>query len=228
MNLIRKKIESSILIRFITILIIALTININLQASQILLKKNNIVITNDDLKKYKKLHNDFYGNEILDNTAIKKLYITFKIVDFQTSINPDFLKQTNKIISKDIEEYKKIYSEYIMSYFLRFEILKNDFISLHIKNNYLDDLNDQLIEDIALYQDNKCEIPIGIIKFKELDEKGKKKLLSNLSNKVIFIKKNVYICLDDKSKKEINNLVNDIFSKKAYQEFLKYVYKTIK
>lgn len=216
------------MIRFITIFILTLTININSQASQVLLQKNNVIITNDDLEKYKKLHNDFYGNEIMNNAAIKKLYLTFKIVDFQASINPSFIEQTSKIISKDIDKYEQMYSEYIMSYFLRFEILKNDFISLYIKNNYLEELDNLLIEDIALYQDNKCGIPIIIIKFKELNEKDKKMLLSNLSNKAILIKKDIFICLNDKNREEINNLVNGIFSEKGYQEFLKYVYKTIK
>ena len=65
--------------QFISIILLTLTISINLQANEILLQKNNIVITNSDLIKYKKLHNDFYGNEINDNAAIKKLYMTFKI-----------------------------------------------------------------------------------------------------------------------------------------------------
>ena len=214
--------------KIIIIFILTITINLNLQSNEILLQKNNVVITSYHLEKYIQLYNDFYGDEINSNAAKKKLYMTFKLVDNQSNINPNFLKQTKKIISKDIDEYKEIYSEYIMSYFLRFEILKNDFISLYIKDNHLKELDKLLIENISLFNDNECNIPIKTIKFNELNDNQKKIILNNLFRKAILIDENMFVCLDDKNKEEINNLVNGIFKEKGYQEFLKYVYKNIK
>jgi hypothetical protein len=229
MELIRQGLkEDHILKKFITIILLHLTVNISLYADEIILQKNNIIITNDDLKKYKKLHQDFYGEVINNSAAIKKLYMTFKIIDYQASINPNFLKQTNKIISEDINQYKEKYSEYILSYFLRFEILKNDYISMHIKNNNLNELDNLLVEKINLYSDNQCERQMKIIEFRELNNNQKEIILSNLSNKAILISKNVFVCLSNKNKIEINNLVNGIFLEKGYQEFLKYVHKKIK
>ena len=229
MELIRQGLnEDHILKKFIAIILLNLTVNISLYADEIILQKNNIIITNDDLEKYKKLHQDFYGEVINNSAAIKKLYMTFKIIDYQTSINPNFLKQTNRIISEDINQYKEKYSEYILSYFLRFEILKNDYISMHIKNNNLNELDNLLVEKINLYNNNQCEKQINIIEFRELNNDQKKIILSNLSNKAILISKNMFVCLSNKNKIEINNLVNGIFLEKGYQEFLKYVHKNIK
>ena len=154
--------------------------------------------------------------------------MTFKIIDYQTSINPNFLLQTDKIIARDIVQYKEKYSEYILSYFLRFEILKNDYISMYIKNNNLNELDNLLVEKINLYNDDQCKKQINIIEFRELNNDQKEIIISNLSNKAILISKNVFVCLDNKNKIEINNLVNGVFLEKGYQEFLKYVYKNIK
>jgi hypothetical protein len=216
------------MIRVIIIFILTITINSSLQSNEILLQKNDVVITSYDLEKYIKLYNDFYGEEIDSDAAIKKLYMTFKLVDNQSNINPNFLTKTKKIISRDIDGYKEIYSEYIMSYFLRFEILKNDFISFYIKDKHLKELDELLIENISLFDDNECNMLLKTIKFNELNDNQKKIILSNLFRKVILIDENIFVCLDDKNKEEINNLVNGIFKEKGYKEFLKYVYKNIK
>ena len=70
MELIRQGLnEDHILKKFITIILLHLTVNISLYADEIILQKNNIIITNDDLKKYKKLHQDFYGVNLLQAIA---------------------------------------------------------------------------------------------------------------------------------------------------------------
>ena len=196
--------------------------------SEIVLQKNNIIITNNDLENYKKLHNDFYGNIIENSPAIKKLYLTLKIINLQMDINPEFKEITKKIMSKDLKKYEDTYSQYILEFFLRYEILKNDYVNNYINKNNLKELDKILIVEINFYNDNKCEMKKKSTKFKNLTQNQKILIMSNLNSKTISMQDNIYVCLSQKNTNEINNAINNIISNKGYEEFLKYVYKNIK
>ena len=200
----------------------------NIIGNEIVLQKNNIIITNDDLENYKKLHKDFFKITIEKNSAIKKLYLTFKIIDLQMNINPNFEEITKKMIFKDLERYKSNYSEYVLEYFLRYEILKNDFINNYIKENNLKELDGIIIGEINFYNDIDCKIKKNSMKFKNLNKNQKLTIISNLNLKVIPMTKDIYICLNQKNIEEINYAFNNIISDKGYEKFLKYVYKSIK
>ena len=200
----------------------------NIIGNEIVLQKNNIIITNDDLENYKQIHKDFYGNKIERNSAIKKLYLTFKIIDLQMNINPNFEEITKKMIFKDLEKYKNKYSEYILQYILRYEILKNDFVNNYIENNDLKELDEIIIGKINFYNEIKCKTKKNSIKFKKLNKNQKLTIISNLNLKVIPMTKDIYICLNQKNIEEINYAFNNIISDKGYEKFLKYVYKSIK
>lgn len=195
---------------------------------EIVLQKNNIIVTSNDLVNYQKLYKDFFGDEVSKSTAIKNLYIIFKIVDNQISVNPYFINQTNKIINSDIEKYELTYSNHVLSYFLRYEILKKDFITSSIKNDNLDELDKLILNELTLYNDVKCKIKIKSIKFASFNEKQKKLIFNNFSSEVIMIDKKTYLCLSDANRTEITNIINNILSEKGYEKFLQYVHKNIK
>jgi hypothetical protein len=200
----------------------------NILANEVLFKKNGIIITNNDIENYIKLHNDYHGNEIKNSTAIKNLYLIFKIVDKQIENNPNFIEFTNKIIDKDIQNYKKKYSAHIMSYFLRYEILKNDFISLHIDNNSLSVLDNLFNDEINLYSDSECKTINKVLSFKELKIRDKKFILTNISDESILIEEENYLCLSKENREFIYDLTNRILSEEGYKKFLEYVHKNIK
>ena len=211
------------------IIILAFTFFIqNIIGNEIVLQKNNIIITNDDLENYKKLHKDFFKITIEKNSAIKKLYLTFKIIDLQMNINPNFEEITKKIIKTDLEKHKDKYSEYILKYFLRYEILKNDFVNNYINKNNLKELDGIIIGEINFYNDIDCKIKKNSMKFKKLNKNQKLTIISNLNLKVIPMTNDIYICLNQKNIEEINYAFNNIISDKGYEKFLKYVYKSIK
>ena len=210
------------------VILLSFTFIKDVVTSEIVLQKNNIIITNNDLENYKKLHNDYYGNIIEDNSAIKKLYLTLKIINLQMDINPKFDEITKKIMSEDLKKYKDTYSQYILEFFLRYEILKNDYVNSYINNNNLKELDKILIVEINFYNDNKCEMKKKSTKFKNLTQNQKILIMSNLNSKTISMKDNIYVCLSQKNTNEINNAINNIISNKGYEEFLKYVYKNIK
>ena len=165
------------------IILLSFTFIKDVVTSEIVLQKNNIIITNNDLENYKKLHNDYYGNIIEDNSAIKKLYLTLKIINLQMDINPKFKEITNKIMSKDLKKYENTYSQYILEFFLRYEILKNDYVNSYINKNNLKELDKILIVEINFYNDNKCEMKKKSTKFKNLTQNQKILIMSNLNSK---------------------------------------------
>ena len=210
------------------VILLSFTFIKDVVTSEIVLQKNNIIITNNDLENYKKLHNDYYGNIIEDNSAIKKLYLTLKIINLQMDINPKFDEITKKMMSEDLKKYKDTYSQYILEFFLRYEILKNDYVNSYINKNNLKELDKILIVEINFYNDNKCEMKKKSTKFKNLTQNQKILIMSNLNSKTISMQDNIYVCLSQKNTNEINNAINNIISNKGYEEFLKYVYKNIK
>ena len=210
------------------VILLSFTFIKDVVTSEIVLQKNNIIITNNDLENYKKLHNDFYGNIIENSPAIKKLYLTLEIINLQMDINPKFDEITKKLMSEDLKKYKDTYSQYILEFFLRFEILKNDYVNNYINKNNLKELDKILIVEINFYNDNKCEMKKKSTKFKNLTQNQKILIMSNLNSKTISMQNNIYVCLSQKNTNEINNAINNIISNKGYQEFLKYVYKNIK
>ena len=200
----------------------------NLLANEILFQKKGIIITSNDLKNFKNLHNDYHGQEIGNSTAIKNLYMIFTVVNKQIEGNPNFIKSTNNIIKKDVQKFKEIYSEYIISYFLRYEILKNDYISLHIDKNGVNILDKLFNDKINLSNDESCEDISNTIDFRELEIKHKKSILTNISKDSILIDENSYACLSKKNKEKIYNLTKEILSKEGNEKFLKYVHRSIK
>ena len=210
------------------VILLSFTFIKDVVTSEIVLQKNNIIITNNDLENYKRLHNDFYGNIIENSPAIKKLYLTLKIINLQMDINPKFDEITKKMMSEDLKKYKDTYSQYILEFFLRYEILKNDYVNNYINKNNLKELDKILIVEINFYNDNKCEMKKKSTKFKNLTQNQKILIMSNLNSKTISMKDNTYVCLSQKNTNEINNAINNIISNKGYEEFLKYVYKNIK
>ena len=210
------------------VILLSFTFIKDVVTSEIVLQKNNIIITNNDLENYKKLHNDFYGNIIENSPAIKKLYLTLEIINLQMDINPKFDEITKKLMSEDLKKYKDTYSQYILEFFLRYEILKNDYVNNYINKNNLKELDKILIVEINFYNDNKCEMKKKSTKFKNLTQNQKILIMSNLNSKTISMKDNTYVCLSQKNTNEINNAINNIISNKGYEEFLKYVYKNIK
>ena len=210
------------------VILLSFTFIKDVVTSEIVLQKNNIIITNNDLENYKRLHNDFYGNIIGNSPAIKKLYLTLKIINLQMDINPKFDEITKKMMSEDLKKYKDTYSQYILEFFLRYEILKNDYVNNYINKNNLKELDKILIVEINFYNDNKCEMKKKSTKFKNLTQNQKILIMSNLNSKTISMQDNIYVCLSQKNTNEINNAINNIISNKGYEEFLKYVYKNIK
>ena len=214
-------------INYIFFAIIIITIS-NLFGNEIIFNKNEVIITNNDLANYKKLYNDYYGKVINNNTAIKNLYMTIKIIDIQSKRNSTFDFKTDKMISDDIKKYEGTYSKNIMSYFLKYQILKNDFINFYLNNNNVKELDNLVLGLIKVYKDIDCTTVKEIIKFKIFNNSQKKIILNHLNKDVILLEDDAYVCLSDSNRNEINSLIEVIITGKGNKKFLDYVYKNVR
>jgi len=222
------KIIKKIIFNIIIFLILS-TFMKNIYSGEVILQKNNIIITNEDLLNYKNLYKDFFGSAIENNTAIKNLYLVFSIIDLQISRNPEFINNTNNLIKNDIKKYKNYYGEYVLSYFLRYEILKKDYMTMYMSKNNFKEFDNKIKNQIDFYDSSKCDSKKISIEYKNLDNKQKSIIMSQLTTKEIFIKNNEYICLRVDNIEEIQFEINNFLSSRnAHEGFLKYVYKNIK
>ena len=200
----------------------------NASTNEIIFQKNNIVITNTDLKNYQNLYQDFYKQEISKSSAIKNLYVTYKIVDKQIQINPNFIINSEKLIKEDVIKFKDKYSRYILEYFLRYHLLRKDYVNSYITGNNFEELNSILKIKIDFFADKECKSNKISLTFEELTLTDKYNIITNLSNKEILMENNKYACLNTANIEDIDNALNNILAKNGYEEFLKYVFKTIK
>ncbi len=213
--------------KLVIILIIFFT-NTNILSNEIIFNKNDVIITKENLKNYKLLYKDYSNKEISDGSAIKNIYMMFKIIDLQIERNPKFNLITEDLIKKDLKQFKNKYTEIILKYFLKYEILKNDFLANYIKNYQLSKYDGIINEKINFYEDKECTKYVHKISFHKINENEKQLILVNNSKVPIKVNENKYICLKDENIYEINSLINNIISKDGYDEFLKYVYKNVK
>ena len=213
---------------YLPIVIISVFFINNASTNEIIFQKNNIVITNTDLKNYQNLYQDFYKQEISKSSAVKNLYVTYKIVDKQIQINPNFIINSERLIIEDVIKFKDKYSRYILEYFLRYHLLRKDYVNSYITGNNFEELNSILKIKIDFSADKECKSNKISLAFEELNLTDKYNIITNLSNKEILMENNKYACLNTANIEDIDNALNNILAKNGYEEFLKYVFKTIK
>ena len=101
------------------LIFIFLIIKTNLLAN-VVYDKNNIIISELDLKYYKQIHFEKYNEEINSSEATKNLVKIKKLINSLKKNNPDFLNKIDKkinieflsefifLISREIKEYNNI------------------------------------------------------------------------------------------------------------------------
>src|SRR6056300_113925 len=138
---------------FRTILFIFL-LTIKIGYSNIIYDKNNILITEIEMSNYLNLYKNNYGTSISKNEAIKKIVITKNTINFLQNNNSNFLSNLDILIEK--EYTKEIFNDQVSLYFIRFQKIRNEFISEYFNNNF--DIKD--LKNIFSNFDN-LRIPIS-------------------------------------------------------------------
>ena len=116
------------------LLLFALIFTIKIAYSNIIYDKNNIMITDIEINGYLNLYKNNFGNNISKNEAIKNIVIIKKTINFLQNNNPNYLSNLDLLIEK--EYTKEIFNDQVSLYFIRFQKIRNDFISEYFNNNF--------------------------------------------------------------------------------------------
>ena len=211
------------------IIYIILLININLlNSSEIIMNKDNVIITKKDVENYQTIYRDYFKIDINKNSSIKNLYISIKTLNYHNKINKNFKNITDNLINEDLKQFGKEYNQETLIIFLKYEILKKDFINNYYENYDFNNLNYLFENDLEIYNNKECQTRTSIINYDEITRENKILLLSNYRDGVINIKDNEFICLTKINIDEINFIVSKILETESQNGFLGYVFSRIK
>lgn len=136
------------------LLLFALIFTINTAYSNIIYDKNNILITDIEMNSYLNLYKNNFDTSISKNEAIKNIVIIKNTINFLQKNNPNYLSNLDILIEKEYS--KEIFNDQVSLYFIRFQKIRNEFISEYFNNNF--DIKD--LKNIFSNFDN-LRIPIS-------------------------------------------------------------------
>jgi len=205
------------------LLLFALIFTIKTAYSNIIYDKNNILITEIEMNSYLNLYRNNFGNSISKNEVIKNIVLIKKTMNFLQNNNPNFLSNLDILIEK--EYTKEIFSDQVSLYFIRFQKIRNEFITEYFNNDF--DIKD--LENIFSNFGN-LRIPISknncltIEKLHDLrnDEQFVKNFFENLKKN----QQNFEIVIDNET---YNTCINEKLFSNLEKEIIKYIQnKTVK
>ena len=136
------------------LLLLLLIFTIKTAYSNIIYDKNDILITEIEMNNYLNLYKNNFGTSISKNEALKNIVIIKKTINFLQNNNPNFLSNLDILIEK--EYTKEIFNDEVSLYFIRFQKIRNEFISEYFNNDF--DIKD--LKNIFSNFDN-LRIPIS-------------------------------------------------------------------
>ena len=116
------------------LLLLLLIFTIKTAYSNIIYDKNDILITEIEMNNYLNLYKNNFGTSISKNEAIKNIVIIKKTINFLQNNNPNFLSNLDILIEK--EYTKEIFNDEVSLYFIRFQKIRNEFISEYFNNDF--------------------------------------------------------------------------------------------
>ena len=214
-----------------SILIISILFFVSLKSySNILYKKNDLVITDIDLKTYIQLYSENYNIVINNNKALKDLILIKNLIKNLEKNNVEFIVKIDNEILLEYEN-NSLKDENIRD-FLRFIKIRNEFIINYFKNNLDSKELAYIFEDIENLNlpvsNNDCLIINEVLNLKKNNDfiEGFFNILKNNSKKIIVKVDGVeyQVCLDQNKFKYIENHIVDYIHTQTEEEFIKFVY----
>jgi hypothetical protein len=211
-------------------LLFVFLLTIKIGYSNIIYDKNNILITDIEMKNYLNLYENNFGTSISKNEAIKNIVIIKNTINFLQNNNPNYLSNLDILIEK--EYTKKIFNDQVSLYFIRFQKIRNEFISEYFNNEF--DIKD--LKNIFSNFDN-LRIPISkndcltIEKLHDVrnDDQFVKSFFENLKNNQqnfeIAIDNEIYnACIDAKLFSNLENEIIKFIQNKTEKDFNEFIY----
>ena len=214
-----------LIIKFLFIVIF--TIYNNLYAN-ILFDKNNILITEIDLKSYINFNKDKDLKELTQNQLLKEIYLIKKTIIKLKKNNALFIEAVDKAISS-----KSTSAEDFNLDLLRFTFIRNDFIKNYYQNNLtVNDVNEAIKNTKGVkvpFSLNNCltiEKTLNIKDLKNFDETYFNKLKDPKSDFFLtFDNKKYDICLNQSLILDIEYELVKVIVDKTELDFKSFIYE---
>jgi len=205
----------------------------NIGYSNIIYDKNGIVITDIEIENYIGLYQNNNAIRITKNKAIKNIVLMKQTINFLLKNNNEFMKILDQNIKNEFGE--KIIKDQNTFNFIRYQKIRNEFISEYFQNNF----NIKDLEIIFSNFDN-LKIPISKNKCLTIDKvhsfNNEKSFIKSFYNNLksgqkkfeIMINNKYYdACINDKSYKNIENLVIQFIESRTEKNFNEFIYRKI-
>ena len=213
------------------LLILIFFLGINIGYTNIIYDKNEIIITEIELNNYKELYKNNFGTDISNNIAIKNIVLIRKTIRFLKINNPDFISILDQNIK--LEYGEKIFNNQETLNFIRFQKIRNEFISEYFQNIFS-------IQDLEIIFTNFDSLKLPISKNncltieKLYDVRNDKNFIESFFKKIR--KKNIKIttsineelyevCLSDKLFNNIESEIIKFIESKTEDDFDKFIYR---
>jgi len=213
------------------LLILIFLFGIKIGYANIIYDKNEIIITDVEINNYKDFYETNTGISISDNKAIKNIVLIKKTINFFIINNPDFISLLDQNIKTEYS--KEIINNQELLNFIRFQKIRNEFISEYFQNIFS-------IEDLKIIfanfdsvrlpiSKNNCLTVEKIYEFKN-DKNFIESFFAFLRNKNQRITTSINnelfdICLDNKSFKIIESEIIKFIENKTEDDFDKFIYR---
>ena len=212
-------------------LILIFFLGIKIGYTNIIYDKNEIIITEIELNNYKELYKNNFETDISNNIAIKNIVLIMKTIRFLKINNPDFISILDQNIKSEYGE--KIFNNQNTLNFIRFQKVRNEFISEYFQNIFS-------IQDLEIIFTNfdSLKLPISknncltIEKLYDLrnDKNFIESFFKKIKNKNIkittFINEELYeVCLSDKLFNNIESEIIKFIESKTEDDFDKFIYR---
>ena len=215
-------------------LLVFFLIFFNISYANIIYDKNDLLITDLDIKLYKKLYKNNFGDELSKNEAIKNIVKIKKTINFLIKNNNEFILILDKQIKLEFNE--KIFEDQMVIDFIRFQKIKNEFISEYYNNKFeFNDLKTILasLKDFKIpISKNNCMTFDKVINLANEDQFIKKfynNLKYNEDNLEIIVDGELYnVCMNDKLFKYIESNIIEFIENKTKEDFESFIYSKIK
>ena len=205
----------------------------NISYSNIIYDKNGIVITDIEIENYISLYENNNEIKITKNKAIKNIVLMKQTINFLLKNNNEFMIILDQNIKTEFGE--KITKDQNFFNFIRFQKIRNEFISEYFQNNF--DIKD--LEIIFSNFDN-LKIPISKNKCLTIDKvhtfNNEKNFIEGFYNnlksgqrKIEIIIDNISYeaCVNDKLFKNIENYIIQFIESRTEKDFNEFIYRKI-
>ncbi len=202
--------------------------------ANIIYDKNNIVITELDIKIYQQLYKQNYNLDINKSNSLKDLVLIYNLINNLESNNPEFLNKVDSEILMRLGQSS--FENDGIKNFLRFSRIRDEFIINYFQNKL------ELIELIKLFKGlGSLELPISnndcLIINEIVDLKNNEKFVENFYNNLknntqnfqVMINNIEYkVCINELNYRNIENLIVEYIQIQTAEEFEKFVYEKSK